>query len=112
MIETILCLSIIINFALMWYGFLLLKKVIYVSGNTDEIIDAIENYRTHLDGIFELEMFYGDETLKSLMDHTGDLSTFLSECESAYQLTESEYEQYVRNNEEEDQAPTDEPGRG
>jgi len=111
MIELILCLSVIINLALMWYGFLLLKKVVYVSGNTDEIIDAVEGFRTHLDGVYELEMFYGDETLKSLLDHTGELSTFLAECESAYQITEREYEQYVQNNEEEDEATSDEQGR-
>ena len=37
--------------------------------------------------VYDLETFYGDETLKSLLDHTGELSTFLSECENAYGLT-------------------------
>ena len=112
MIEAILCISIVVNVALMWYGFLLLKKVIYVSGNTSEIIDAVEGFRAHLDGVYELELFYGDETLKSLLDHTGELSTFLAECEKEYQITEREYEQYVQSNEEKDQAAQDEPGRG
>ena len=111
MIEIVLCLSVIVNLALMWYGFLLLKKVIYVSGNTSEIIDAVEGFRTHLDGVYELELFYGDETLKSLLDHTGELSTFLAECENAYQITEREYEQYVEGNKEEDEATSDEQGR-
>ena len=52
MIEAILCISIVVNVALMWYGFLLLKKVIYVSGNTSEIIDAVEGFRAHLDGVY------------------------------------------------------------
>ena len=112
MIELILCLSIIVNLALMWYGYLLLKKVMYVSGNTTEIITAVENYRNHLTGVFELEMFYGDETLQSLLDHTGDLSTFLAECENAYGLTESEFEEYVQSNQEEGEAPENEQGRG
>lgn len=111
MIEILLCLSVVLNVSLLWYGFLLLKKVIYVSGNTNEIIDAVEGFRTHLDGVYELETFYGDETLKSLLDHTGELSTFLAECENAYQITESEYEQYVQNIEEEDQAAQNEQGR-
>jgi len=111
MIELILCLSVIINAALMWYGYLLLKKVMYVSGNTSEIIEAVENYRKHLTGVFELEMFYGDETLQSLLDHTGDLSTFLAECENAYGLTESEFMEYVQNNQEEDNTSENEQGR-
>jgi hypothetical protein len=111
MTEILLYLSIAINVALLWYGFILLKKVIYVSGNTNEIIDAVEGFRSHLDGVYELELFYGDETLKSLLDHTGELSTFLAECENAYQITEREYEQYVQNNKEEDETSTDEQGR-
>ena len=112
MIETILGLSIVINLALMWYGYLLLRKVIYVAGNTTEIITAVESYRKHLMGVYELETFYGDQTLQGLLDHTGELSTFLEECESAYGLTESEFEEYVQqNNQEEGEAPENEQGR-
>ena len=102
MIEAILCISVIVNLTVMWYGFHLLKKVVYVSGNTGEIIDSVEKYRKHLDGVYEMELFYGDETLKSLLDHTTDLSTFLEECETAYGLTEREYEEYVQTIEEEE----------
>jgi len=110
MFEIILFISILINISLFWYGFLLLRKVVYVSGNTSEIIDAVEEYRQHLDGVYEMELFYGDETLKSLLDHTGTLSTFLNECENAYGLTESEYEKYVQNIKEEE-TPENEQGR-
>lgn len=112
MIEIILGLSIVANLTLMWYGYLLLKKMIYVAGNTTEIITAVEGYRSHLTGVHELETFYGDETLKSLLDHTGELSTFLLECENAYGLTESEFEEHVQqNNEEEGDTPENEQGR-
>tara|TARA_R100000808_G_C2155305_1_gene167409 strand:- start:7575 stop:7910 length:336 start_codon:yes stop_codon:yes gene_type:complete len=111
MIEIILVASVIFNLALMWYGYLLLRKVIYVSGNTSEIIGAVDKYRDHLNGVFELEMFYGDETLQSLLEHTSDLSTFLGECEQAYGMTESEYGNYVESVQEEEAAP-DEQGRG
>jgi len=111
MIELILGISVVFNLSLMWFGYLLLRKVVYVSGNTTEIITAIERYRGHLNGVYELEMFYGDETLQSLVEHTGELSTFLAECENAYGLTESEYQQYVQSNEEEGETPEDESGR-
>ena len=93
----------------MWYGYLLIRKVLYVSSNTSEILIAVDRYKKHINGVYELETFYGDETLKSLLDHTGELSTFLSECENAYGLTESEYENYVQSIEEE--APENEQGR-
>ncbi len=110
MIEIILGLSIIINLFLVWYGYLLVRKVLYVSNNTTEILIAVDRYKKHINGVYELETFYGDETLKSLLDHTGELSTFLIECENAYGLTESEYINYVQSNEEEE-APQDEQGR-
>jgi len=109
MIEVFLGLSIVINLFLMWYGYLLIRKVLYVSSNTSEILIAVDRYKKHINGVYELETFYGDETLKSLLDHTGELSTFLSECENAYGLTESEYENYVQSIEEE--APENEQGR-
>ncbi len=110
MIEMFLGLSIIINLFLMWYGYLLIRKVLFVSSNTTEILIAVDRYKKHINGVYELETFYGDETLKSLLDHTGELSIFLSECENAYGLTESEYESYVQSIEEEE-APQDEQGR-
>ena len=110
MIEIILALSIVLNLFFVWYGFLLIRKVLYVSSNTTEVLVAIDRYKEHINGVYELETFYGDETLKSLLDHTGELSTFLSECENAYGLTESEYENYVQSIEEEE-TPQDEQGR-
>jgi len=109
MTELFLGLSIVINLFLVWYGYLLIRKVLYVSSNTTEILIAVDRYKKHINGVYELETFYGDETLKSLLDHTGELSTFLSECENAYGLTESEYENYVQSIEEE--APQNEQGR-
>ena len=110
MIEVFLGLSIVVNLFLAWYGYLLIRKVLYVSSNTTEILIAVDRYKKHINGVYELETFYGDETLKSLLDHTGELSTFLSECENAYGLTESEYENYVQSIEEE--APQNEQRRG
>jgi hypothetical protein len=111
MIEVLLILSVLLNIFLGWYGYLLLRKVLYVSDNTSEVLTAIDRYRGHLRNVFELETFYGDETLQHLLDHTGELTTFLTECENAYALTEREFEEYVENNEEEGQTPPNEQGR-
>ena len=110
MIEIILGLSIVFNLFLAWYGYLLIRKVIYASDNTSEILNAIGRYQGHLKNVYELETFYGDQTLQHLLDHTGDLTTFLTECENAYALTEREFEQYVEDNEKESETPPDEPG--
>tara|TARA_Y100000310_G_scaffold339301_2_gene431591 strand:+ start:552 stop:812 length:261 start_codon:yes stop_codon:yes gene_type:complete len=43
--------------------------------NTDvaNVSDIIKDFTTHLKSIHELEMFYGDETLKSLINHSNIL---------------------------------------
>lgn len=112
MTEIVLGISIIVNLFLAWYGFLLIRKVLFVSENTTEVLIAIDRYKEHIDNVYELETFYGDETLKALLDHTGELSTFLTECQNAYGLTESEYENYVQSIEEETPPAENEQGRG
>tara|TARA_Y100000592_G_C5198033_1_gene189247 strand:+ start:83 stop:421 length:339 start_codon:yes stop_codon:yes gene_type:complete len=109
MIEVLLILSVLLNVFLGWYGYLLLRKVVYVSGNTSEILTAVDRYQNHLKNVYELETFYGDETLHDLLNHTGDLTTFLIECENAYALTEREFEENVKDNEEEGDTTPDEP---
>jgi len=95
MVEIILFLSAIFNFFLMWYGYKLLRKYAYASQNTTDMLDAIERYKKHLRGVYELETFYGDQTLQSLLDHSEDLVAYLVECENSFSLTEREFEQYV-----------------
>ncbi len=51
----------------------------FEAANTEmlQINNLILEFSSHLKSVYELEMFYGDETLKSLMDHASQLSTNL-----------------------------------
>ena len=111
MIEFILVLSILLNIFFGWYGYLLLRKVLFASDNTSDILTEVERFKEHLNSVYELETFYGDQTLQGLLDHTNHLSTFLTECENAYALTEREFGEYVENNQEEGETPQNEQGR-
>jgi 2-iminoacetate synthase ThiH len=46
----------------------------------------IKSYRNHMKVVYEMEMFYGDETLKHLMDHTRSLHEVLDEFEDIYEI--------------------------
>ncbi len=63
----ILC-SIIILF-LSFYVRWLLQQLEQANVNMSEINIMMSNFAEHLTSIHEMEMFYGDQTLKSLMDH-------------------------------------------
>jgi hypothetical protein len=47
----------------------------------------VANYREHLKNIYDMEMYYGDETIKHLMSHTTSLLEILEDYEDVYSIT-------------------------
>ena len=74
-----LCGSVSINGVLIWLSAKQSRRLSYISENANDLIDIIANYGNHLKKIYEMEMFYGDETLEYLMDHTRSLVSILEE---------------------------------
>ena len=70
-------LSMLINIVLVWFCREQSQKLMYVSQNIDDLLEMVQNYREHLRKVYSLEMFYGDETLKFLMEHTSALVALL-----------------------------------
>jgi hypothetical protein len=61
-----LCVNILFLFYLRW----LLKTLAIINQDTENLTLIIKDFSKHLEGIHELEMFYGDETLKGLIEHS------------------------------------------
>lgn len=83
-------LSIILFIAttfLIWYLRKVLSKLLYVSENIGDFLIIIDNYAEHLDGIYNLEMFYGDETLQSMLKHTEAVLEEIEQFSAIYSLT-------------------------
>jgi hypothetical protein len=59
-----------------------------VASNIDEIMSALENFENHLETLYEMETFYGDETLHSVLMHAKGITEFLSEFEDIYELSD------------------------
>jgi len=55
------------------------KDLAIVSDNVGDLVEIIESYRTHLKKVYELDSFYGDETLKGLMEHTNAVRALLEQ---------------------------------
>ena len=64
----------------------------------------IDNFAKHLDTVYSLESFYGDQTLKDLLDHALSFNEQLETFEYIYSLTE-EQEDLLNDRE----APTETP---
>ena len=51
------------------------------------------SFRNHLNKVYELELFYGDETLKALLRHAKQMAELFDEYESILLLTDDDEEE-------------------
>ena len=75
----ILVISIGLNGLLLWLSINQSRKLLIFSENVNDLLEIIDNYRDHLKKVYQLDSFYGDETLKFLMEHTRSLSQLLGD---------------------------------
>ena len=87
---TILCLilSIVGNIFCAWYIRRLLIRMLFVSQNLTDLVDVLGTYRNHLEKIYSLEVFHGDETIKFLIQHTKSLLDILEDYSDIYLMTD------------------------
>lgn len=82
-LDTILILlstaSVTVAGVMVWYVRKLLVKMSLLTDLQKETIGEIEEFKEHLNTVYEMETFYGDETLRALLEHTGNLSDSLQD---------------------------------
>jgi len=71
--------SMVVNVVLIRLASWQSKDLAIVSDNIGDLVEIVENYRTHLKKVYELDAFYGDETLQALMTHTNAVRALLEE---------------------------------
>jgi sensor histidine kinase YesM len=82
-----LVVSVAINVLLLWYIRKMLSKLLYVSDSIGSLLVTAKNFSNHLDGLHAMEMYYGDETLGSLIKHSKQVIEDIKEFEDIYELT-------------------------
>ena len=55
------------------------KDLTLFSDNLGDLVEIIKNYSNHLRDVYQLDAFYGDETLEGLMTHTRAVRTLLED---------------------------------
>ena len=83
-----LALSIIINGFVIWYCIKLLRELLDVSGSLEDLFIDVKSFSQHLNGVYELEMFYGDQTLENLLSHARALTKEFDQYEVLFSLRE------------------------
>jgi sensor histidine kinase YesM len=82
-----LVVSVALNGLLLWYIRKMLSKLLYVSDSIGSLLVTAKNFSNHLDGLHAMEMYYGDETLGSLIKHSKQVIEDIKEFEDIYELT-------------------------
>ena len=86
----VLVVSIALNILLLWYLKNVLEKLMFVSDNIGTLVDSVNVFGNHAKNIYELDVFYGDETLAGLITHLKELHEDIKEFEQIYSLTDQE----------------------
>ena len=78
-ISIALAISLALNVIMAWYSRRMTTKLSFIYDNIGDVSELIANYQVHLKSVYSMEMFYGDETLKFLMDHTRSINVILED---------------------------------
>ena len=76
----------------MWYVYRSLEESKNIEEDLVNLFDDTNEFIEHLERIHELEMFYGDENLQSLIDHSKSLINGYIDLQEQYYNVEVELE--------------------
>jgi len=97
-LSVIAGISVLINIFMLGYAKNTLRKIetVYNAAEAStEIFSLMDAFREHLSSVYEMPTFYGDETLKSLLDHTNEMIEYLKGYEQIYSFTQPELAQQL-----------------
>jgi len=89
-LEILLVVFAILILFLGFYSVRLARRLFVVGTNLEAVYNIMYAFRAHVEQIHESEMFYGDMTLKSLIDHSKEMLDELDKYEDLMQIVESE----------------------
>lgn len=92
--------SIALSGVLVWYVRKLLMKMALIADLQKETSVEVEEYSEHLKAINEMELFYGDETLAALLEHTESLRSSLQSKVDSVNFLETPEEEQDDDNQE------------
>ena len=107
-VPFLLYLSVVINLILVWFSVKCLTNVNNIQEDLEDLMNKTDVFTDHLEEIYELEMFYGDETLQAMLDHSKQLINEYIEIQAKYfdvEIIEELQDDTNENKEEETATP-------
>ena len=80
-------LSILLNIFIISYTRKTITELLSISEELGDIHEMVNSFANHIKAVYNMEMFYGDETLGGLMEHAISFNEQLETFEYIYSLT-------------------------
>ena len=91
-LSAVLAFSVMLNIGLIYYVRGAIVRLLSISEELGDLQTMIDSFAKHVKAVYEIEMFYGDETLSHLLAHAVSFNEQLETFEYIYSLTEAETE--------------------
>jgi hypothetical protein len=92
-LSIMLLVSVSINILLFVYSRTITDRLARIAVEIVDLRETVTSFANHLKSVYELEMFYGDQTLQALMDHARSFRDYMDQFEYVYILDEEEQEE-------------------
>ena len=99
-----LYLSVLLNIGLAWFVRSLVIELSDVNEDLNQLLDTMSSLQNHIEAVHELEMFYGDQTLEELIQHTKSVVSEIEFLKEKYSSELEDEELYDDSPEEREEA--------
>ena len=82
--SLIIIVSMGINILLFVYSRNVAQRLVLISEEINDLRAAADSFASHVKSVYEMEMFYGDQTLQALMDHARSFREYMDEFDFIY----------------------------
>jgi hypothetical protein len=89
-LSGILLISVLFNVGIFVYARAAITKLLNVAEELWDLQQMTDSFAEHLQSVYELETFYGDQTLQNLLAHAASFNEQLETFEHIYSLIEEE----------------------
>ena len=86
MIFAVLISSIVLNLFLIWFIYRCMYRISDLTVLLEDMLFKIGFFSKHLKSVYELEMFYGEPTLESIIEHSKELIDSFENFKQEYAL--------------------------
>ena len=95
--------SLLFNIVLFIYARQVVTKLIQVSSELMDLDKMITSFTNHLTSIYELDMFYGDQTLEGLLEHARSFTEQMGTFDYIYYTEDSDIQEESIEEDEQDE---------